>query len=45
MGIGYYITRGKSLSLRVAVPMILSVVGFFVGIFMALIIAGSEGAY
>lgn len=45
MGIGYYVTREKSLSLRVAVPTILSVIGFFIGVFMALIIAGSEGAY
>jgi hypothetical protein len=45
MGIGYYVTRGKTLALRVAVPMILSVIGFFAGIFMALIIVGSEGAY
>ena len=45
MGIGYYMVRGESLSLRVAVPIMLSIIGFFVGLFMALLIAGSEGAY
>jgi len=45
MGIGYYLTRGKSLSLRVAVPIILAIIGHFVGLFMALILAGPEGAY
>ena len=45
MGIGYCLTRKKSLPLRVAVPIILAVIGHFVGLFMALIIAGLEGAY
>ncbi len=45
MGIGYYVTKGRSLSLRLVVPIILGITGFFIGVFMALILAGSEGAY
>nr|QNO44393.1 hypothetical protein DGMLNGLO_00005 [Methanosarcinales archaeon ANME-2c ERB4] len=44
-GAGYYLVRKKKLSLRIVIPILLGIVGFVIGLFMALILAGSEGAY
>ena len=45
MGIGYYMVRGESLALRIVVPTILATIGFFVGMYMAGLILGLDGAY
>jgi hypothetical protein len=46
MGIGYYSVRKKvSLALRIIVPSILGIIGFYAGFFALFIIGGLTGAF
>lgn len=43
MALGYYLTIRKSLSLRLILPIILGIIGFYGGIIVLFIIAGLTG--